>query len=117
MPLLPFSIAGARRIPVRLVGSPVTHPTAGYRDWFGRVEANEPIVGLVAILSGSRISWARTSHRASNAAETRILFAPYDEIGCRIQICFGMMDATAYSMSTVDSVTFHPAPQPAEFAT
>ena len=117
MELPPLELITANRIPVRLVGSPAPHPTAGYRQWAGRIEAGCPIVAFVVNVTGSRTCWARTSHRAAESLEARILFAPYDAEGRRIQICFSISDATAYGQTVTASSLDHPAPHVGEFFT
>jgi len=117
MPLPPLNMADAIRIPARIIGSPISHPTSGYRDWHGQVEAGKPVVALVLNMAGSQVSWARTSHRATAIMKTRILFAPYDSDGCSIQTCFSIMDATSYGRTCVESVMVHPEPRLTEFTT
>ena len=110
MPLEHLVIPTATRLQVRLTGGPVVHPTAGYREWRGQFESTEPIVALVLTISGSPISWTRTSHRGTALLETRIQFAPYDEDGRNIRVTFTIMDAGTASETIVDSMQTQPAP-------
>jgi len=117
MPLPPLVIPTASRIPARLVGAPVPHPTSGYRSWRGRVEASAPIVALVINVTGPHASWTRTSHRGTESLEATILFSPYDGENRRITVSFGILDAIAVGQTFVDSGLTQPAPQLREFVT
>jgi hypothetical protein len=110
MPLPQLVIPNATALDVRLTGAPVPHPTSGYRDWKGRFESSEAIVALVVVVTGSHLSWTRTSHRGTESIEAGILFAPADEEGRRIKVCFSIMDATAYGSAYVESIQTQPTP-------
>jgi hypothetical protein len=110
MPLPQLVIPNATPLDVRLTGAPVSHPTSAYRDWKGRFESSEAIVALAVVVTGSHLSWTRTSHRGTESIEARVLFAPTDEEGRRIQVCFGIMDATAYGATYVESIQTQPSP-------
>jgi hypothetical protein len=117
MPPHQLVIPNATQLDVRLTGGAVPHSTSGYRDWKGRFESSEPIVALVVVLTGTHLSWTRTSHRGSESLETRILFAPTDEEGRSIRVCFSVMDATAYGSTCVDSIQTQPSPLLQTFTT
>jgi hypothetical protein len=110
-----LKLPNAARVAARLVGTPVPHPTAGYRDWKGSIDASEPIIALVLNITGPHVSWARSSHRGDTSLEARILFAPYDSAALDVQVTFGVGDAIAYGRTTVESRLMHPTPELKEF--
>jgi hypothetical protein len=110
MPLPHLLLPTSTRLQVRLTGGPVVHPTSGYREWRGQFESTEPIVALSPTISGSHVSWARTSHRGKQSIETIILFHPYDEEARRITISFRILDAMTVSQACADSTQAQPAP-------
>lgn len=117
MPLEQIIIPTATRTSVRLTGSPVPHPTAGYRLWRGTFESVEPIVALAITVCGRHVHWARTSHRSTPSLETSILFSPYDEAGLDIAVTFSIFDAVATSQVITDSRQSQPTPSPKTFVT
>jgi hypothetical protein len=117
MPLQHLVIPTATRLQVRLTGGPVVHPTAGYREWRGQFESSEPIVALALTISGTHISWTRTSHRGTASLETSIQFSPYDEEGRKIRVGFMILDAGTASQTVVDSMQTQPAPLLRSFST
>jgi len=118
MPKLPeLHLKTARQIAVRLTGVPQAHPTSGYRQWVGSVEAADPIVALVIIVSGNEVSWTRSTHQASTSLETRFLFSPFDSDGHDVQVAFAISDAIAYGRSILESALIHPAPEVGEYVT
>ena len=110
-------IPSATKLAVRFSGSPVPHLTSGYRDWAGTFESTEAIVALVCLTADDRTNWVRTSHRGTPSLPTGILFAPYDDQGRNIQVCFSILDATAYGRAIVKSIQVHPSPTLQSFAT
>ncbi len=118
MPKLPkLYLKTAKQIAVKLTGVPQTHPTSGYRQWVGSVEAADPIVALVIIVSGNEVSWTRSTHHASTSLETRILFSPYESDARDVQVSFGISDAIAYGRTILQSALIHPAPEVREYVT
>jgi hypothetical protein len=118
MPKLPeLHLKTARQIAVRLTGVPESHPTSAYRQWVGSVEATDPIVALVIIVSGSEVLWTRSTHHTTTSLETRILFSPYDSGARDVQVSFGISDAIAYGRTVLESALIHPAPKVGEYVT
>jgi len=118
MPKLPkLYLKTAKQIAVRLTGVPQAHPTSGYRQWVGSVEAADPIVALVIIVSGNEVSWTRSTHHASTSLETHILFSPFDSDGRDVQVSFGISDAIAYGRTTLESALIHPSPKVGHYVT
>jgi hypothetical protein len=117
MPLPPLIIPTATRLRVSLTGNPVVHSAAGYRAWHGTFKADEPIVALAMTISGTHVSWTRTSHRGTPSLETRIQFSPYDEEGLGVSVTFTILDALTASRVVVDSMQTQPAPILKSFST
>lgn len=118
MPKLPkLYLKTATQIAVKLTGVPQPHPTSGYRQWVGTVEAADPIVALVIIVSGNEASWTRSTHHASTSLETHILFSPFDTDGRDVGVSFGISDAIAYGRTILESALIHPAPMVGEYLT
>ena len=118
MPKLPeLHLRTAKEIAVALTGGPASHPTSGYRQWVGNVGSAEPIVALVIVVSGNHVSWTRSTHHASTSLETRILFSPFDSDGREVHVSFGISDAIAYGITTLQSGLIHPSPKVGNYVT
>ena len=117
MPLQSLVIPNATLLDVRLTGGAVSHPTSGYRDWKGQFTSSEAIVALVVVLTGDHVGWTRTSHRGSDTLDARVLFAPTDEEGRSVRVCFSILDATGYGDAHVGSIRAQPSPLTQTFKT
>lgn len=77
---------------VRLTGKVKPHPTRGYRDWEGALEAAEPFVAISIIKCENTFYWAKSSHRGSTSLPVRILLAPMDAESQEVQVNLSIGD-------------------------